>query len=412
MLVAKSSNSISIPVNIPRVAACIWYLDGCTDEEQTRRQQVVVSSFPFQVGRKSGLPLTLQGRTVSKVHAEIIQQDNELWVRDLQSTNGTFVNGNRVTDCMSLKSDDLVQFADLEFRLVCQEAEDARNTVCATSQLLVSTALQFRRLMETGDILPHFQPVIRMSNGAVLGYEVLARSNYAGLESAYDLFLAALRMDQEAELSELCRREGLRQGQALSDNPTLFVNTHPAEIGRPEFLASLEAIRERRYATPIVLEIHERSACDIEAIRELRTILRELNIGLAYDDFGNGQSRLRELMEVPPDFVKFDMALIRDIHEASPQKQKTLETLVRMVGDLGVAPLAEGIECHEESAVCSEMGFLYAQGYLFGRPTPAASVISGHVEQQFGSPGGQRPVIDGRISPWDAQEFRMSAVVP
>lgn len=389
-----------------------WCLDGYTDEDHTRRQQVVLNSFPFQVGRKSGLPLTLQCRTVSKVHAEFVQQDGGLWLRDLQSTNGTFVNGQRIQNRASLKPDDLVQFADLEFRLICHETEDARNTICATASHLVSSVLQFRRLMETGDILPHFQPVVRMATGSVLGYEVLARSNYQGLENAYDLFLAATRLSQEAELSELSRREGLRLGQALPDNPTLFVNTHPAEIGRSSLRTSLREIRERQYSTPVVLEIHERSACDIAAMRELKAELGDLGMRLAYDDFGNGQSRLVELMEVPPDFVKFDMGLVREIHAAPAQKQKTLETLVRMVRDLNIAPLAEGIECREESAVCAEMGFLFAQGYLFGKPEQAATILAQHVEQSFGAPASQPPVLDGRISPWDAREFRLSPTNP
>jgi len=391
-------------------AALNWYLDGFTDEDQKRRQQVVLNRFPFQVGRKSGLPLTLDSRTVSKVHAEFLQQSDELWLHDLNSTNGSFVNGQRIVGSVRLKTEDLVQFADLEFRLVGHESEDTRNTVCAAASCLVSTALQFLRLMDNGDVVPHFQPVVNLSNSTRLGFEVLARSNYEGLECAYDLFLAAMRLGQEAELSELCRREGLRLGQALPGEPAMFVNTHPSEIGRPDFRSSLRGIRERHYSTPVVLEIHERSACNIAAMRELRAELDELGMRVAYDDFGNGESRLMELMEAPPDFVKFDMGMIRDIHLASAHKQKTLETLVRMVRDLGVAPLAEGIECEEEADVFRRMGFEFAQGYHFGRPMPASTILTGHVECQFGQNPPEKAHLDGRISPWDAQGFRMSSV--
>ncbi len=125
-----------------------------------------------------------------------------------------------------------------------------------------------------------------------------------------------------------------------------------------------------------------------------------------------GQSRLVELMEVPPDYVKFDMALIRDIHKASPHKQKTLETLVKMVRNLGVAPLAEGIESHDESAVCTDMGFLFAQGFLFGKPTLATCLVAEHVEERFGSPAHTLPHAAASESAWFEQRFGDSQATP
>jgi len=108
-------------------------------------------------------------------------------------------------------------------------------------------------------------------------------------------------------------------------------------------------------------------------MRELRAELQALDMQLAYDDFGAGQARLLDLIEVPPDFLKFDMCLIRDIHTASKQRQQMLTTLVRMVHDLGVAVLAKEIECEGEAAFCARLGFEYAQGYYFGKPAPASN---------------------------------------
>ena len=103
-------------------------------------------------------------------------------------------------------------------------------------------------------------------------------------------------------------------------------------------------------------------------MRELHGQLRALDMKLAYDDFGAGQARLVELIDVPPDYLKFDRKLIQDIHAASAQRQQMLGTLVRMVRDLGIAPLAEGVETEEEASTCGQLGFTLAQGYLYGRP--------------------------------------------
>ena len=96
--------------------------------------------------------------------------------------------------------------------------------------------------------------------------------------------------------------------------------------------------------------------------------LDDLQMQLAYDDFGAGCARIRELAEVAPDVLKFDRLLIKDIHLATSRRQNMVASLAAMALDLGVEPLAEGIECREEADVCREMGFTQAQGYHFGRP--------------------------------------------
>jgi EAL domain-containing protein (putative c-di-GMP-specific phosphodiesterase class I) len=129
-------------------------------------------------------------------------------------------------------------------------------------------------------------------------------------------------------------------------------------------------IRNLRPTQPITLEIHEAAITDVDRMLELRSALTEMDIRLAYDDFGAGQARLVELIKVQPHYLKFDIALIRNIDQASSQQQQLVSTLVRMVRDLGVAPLAEGVETEGEAGVCTELGFELAQGYYFGKPAP------------------------------------------
>ena len=93
---------------------------------------------------------------------------------------------------------------------------------------------------------------------------------------------------------------------------------------------------------------------------------------LAYDDFGTGQNRLAELIEVRPHILKFDMALIRGIHLATSRRQQFLQSLVHMVTELGIVPLAEGVEHEGEHAMCNKLGFQLAQGFLYGKPAMAA----------------------------------------
>ena len=162
----------------------------------------------------------------------------------------------------------------------------------------------------------------------------------------------------------------------LPERPiAVFFNLHPAEM------ADLEEVTSelRRVAAGLdtdqdaVLEIHEGAVTDPKAMRIIRERLRELDIGLAYDDFGAGQSRLMELVEVPPDYLKLDMALVRDI-DRSPKRQDLVRALVSFMCDLGIEVIAEGIERVEEAETCRQLGCSLGQGYLLGRPAAIARV--------------------------------------
>ncbi len=104
------------------IAHAAWSLDGYIDETEPMRH-VVISVNPFRIGRSPELALSLRCRTVSKLHAEIIQRDGGLWIKDLGSTNGTFINGKRVTEAEPLNEGDLVQFGKIILHVNQKRAE-------------------------------------------------------------------------------------------------------------------------------------------------------------------------------------------------------------------------------------------------------------------------------------------------
>jgi EAL domain-containing protein (putative c-di-GMP-specific phosphodiesterase class I) len=161
----------------------------------------------------------------------------------------------------------------------------------------------------------------------------------------------------------------VRSGQILPIDQSLFVNTHPVEMVDLDLMIfSLGELRELEPRRPLVLEIHEAAVTCGEQMRTCRAALKELRIGLAYDDFGAGQARLVELVDVPPDYLKFDMRLVQNLESASMERQRMLASLVKMVQDLGITPLAEGIEQEGDHEICRQIGFICAQGFLYGYP--------------------------------------------
>jgi len=358
------------PAHLSNLTNTGWSLEGPYDDSESVRNLPIHAS-PFQVGRRRDLALTLARPTVSTLHAELAQENGQLVVRDLGSTNGTFVNGNRIVDSIAVKENDLVQFATVPFKIRHQRDAQIMCTLQDDALDRALSLMNFDRLMTERAVTPFFQPIVEIEYGGIVGYEVLGRSKLALLENPREMFLIAKKLNLEVELSVLLRDEGVRACQDLAHCPYLFVNTHPLELDKPGLVDSLRATREICPSQPLILEIHESAVSNTAMMAQLRVDLTDLNMGLAYDDFGAGQTRLNELVEVPPDYLKFDMSLIRGIHKASPARFRMLESLVNMVLDLGIVPLAEGVECQAESDACLDLGFEIGQGFLYGRPAPA-----------------------------------------
>lgn len=354
------------------VSTDVWFLSGSTGPEDTIRH-LPIDDAPYLVGRNSGGSLKLRFKTVSGKHASLSVENGTLYLTDLDSTNGTYVNGNRISGKVAINEEDLIHFAEAPFRVRCQSPTGhivgtiAKN-VCDEALALV----QFDRLMSERLVRPHFQPIVKMDDGSSVGFEILGRGSVFGLESVGAMFQAAEQLNLEVELSRLLRWEGVRVGRDLPDGPALFVNTHPKEMNDTKgLIESLENVREISGNAHMVLEIHEAAVTDSKSIQELAAAIADLDIKLAFDDFGSGQARLAQLIEARPDFVKFDISLIRGIDGADEQRHRMLGQLVKMVGELNIQVLAEGIETAEEADACREIGFDLAQGYFYGRPSPA-----------------------------------------
>lgn len=340
-------------------------------EPEAPHQDIPISSQPFTIGRRPENKLCLANNTVSGRHAELVFVDGRLFIQDLGSTNGTFVNGQRIHGLEPLHNGDRVQIGTASYVLQQRNDPLPGATVAADISDHALAYLQFERLLNEPGVLPYFQPIVRLEGQECLGYEVLARSRLAGLETPDKMFQMAAELRYDINLSCLLRREGMRHGLVFGNEMPMYLNTHPTELGHPELIRSLQSLRDEYPHMQIVLEIHEAAITSSALLTELRKQLTELNIRLAYDDFGAGQARLLEMAEAPPHVIKFDMHLIRGLNEASLERTHMTATLVQMVRRLGAIPLAEGVETEAEAEACIRLGFEMGQGYYFGHPAPA-----------------------------------------
>ena len=331
----------------------------------------------FTIGRKPENSLSLSDSTVSSCHAVIDKVAGFLFLRDLGSTNGTFVNGRRLESPQRVGDGDLIQFGGVVVKVAASTGQSTGATESSDVSDDALALMQFGRIMQRKDVHPHLQPIVEIGSEKTIAFEALARSQYAGLKSAKSLFKAATQLNSEVALSQMLRMAGMWVAERLPSDTILFVNTHPAEISDQGLMPSLKKLRERWPNRPVVVEIHEATVTDMERLSEIKSGLTNLGMSLAFDDFGAGQARLRELVDVRPDYVKFDIGLIQHVADVNHPQHKMTKALVQMTRDLGVIPLAEGVEKQEQADFCKEAGFELAQGYLFGRPEAAGTWIDG-----------------------------------
>lgn len=351
-----------------------WVLSGRpTGSNETRC--FMVNPLPFQVGRKPGLSLMLPGNTVSGLHAEFFQEGSALCLRDLGSTNGTFVNGDRLSGATELHDNDLVQFADLPFRLTRSLGTSLSHTRQKDTCDQALAIVQFDQLLTGKAIIPHYQPIVELASGKVVAYEVLARSRLIGLETPNFMFSAAAQLGLSSKLSETLRRTAVEDSYQLVDVPHLFLNTHPSELDTGTILLSCEELRRIAPHQHITIEMHEGAMTDLGDMIALRKGLEQFDISLAFDDFGAGQARIAELAAVHPHYVKFDRSMIHDLHTADPARRRVVAMLVQMILEVGIVPLAECVESEAEAQACRDAGFILSQGYLHGKPLPAAHYV-------------------------------------
>jgi EAL domain-containing protein (putative c-di-GMP-specific phosphodiesterase class I) len=356
-----------------------WMLESCTGDGGLL-QRTPIQPVPFTLGRAPDSDMVLPSPHVSKHHAEIYSDGDALRVRDLGSRNGTFLNRQPVADA-ALHRGDILHFGDFEFRITNEngapeETADTRQTMIhngALSRQFLSGAADLQELLKEAMITMVFQPIVDMPSRRVVACEALGRGRHPELpENPMELFDIAGQMGSEiqAELSRLFRRKAVEMLKDRPEPPLLFLNTHPSELEQPGLLESLEELRSLAPSLDLVLEIHETALAQTDFIVWLRTRLMEINVGLAYDDFGAGQARLFELAEAPPHYLKFDRRFITGIDHAPSSRQRLVASLVAAARELLVHTVAEGVETAEEAAACLRAGFTHAQGYHFGRPGP------------------------------------------
>ena len=225
-------------------------------------------------------------------------------------------------------------------------------------------------MITSGGIVAALQPIVRLVNDTVIGYEALARfPPRARVHTPDQLFGAAAALNMQSAVDLACVRAALQTASNIGE-ADLFVNVLIGTLVDQSGVAALDqAVLDARVdPAAVVLEFSEREPVpDLALLQRIAAELRARGFRIAVDDAGAGHASMRVIAELRPEFIKVDRSLITAI-DADRARRALVVALLSFSGHIGARVIAEGIETLREQETLQSLGVQFGQGWLLGRP--------------------------------------------
>lgn len=250
--------------------------------------------------------------------------------------------------------------------------------------------VEMRIGLDAAEFLPFYQPIVRLSDGRLDGYEVLARWQHPRLGILPPA--AFLKMAEETgQITNLTRhllRQTCRDLRNMADGLRFAVNISPVQLGETGLVETILDIVHEEGVDPSRLEIEiteDAVMDDLASAERAIDAFRTSGMTIALDDFGTGYSSLSNLQRLKFDKLKIDQSFVKDL-DRRPESRKLVEAIIGMALSLGMNTTAEGIEDEGAAVLLASLGCTQGQGFYFGHSAPA----------------GDLPAKRGQISSWAA----------
>jgi EAL domain-containing protein (putative c-di-GMP-specific phosphodiesterase class I)/CheY-like chemotaxis protein len=221
-----------------------------------------------------------------------------------------------------------------------------------------------KRVIEDGSFAPRFQPIVRLDDRRVVGFEALTRFADGVAPDIHFQEAERAALGPELELATLAA--AIDASDDLPRGAKLHVNVSPARLLDTDRLPALIGGAKR----PLVIELTEHEA--IGDYDELRTAIARLgsNVEISVDDAGSGYASLRHIQALRPQSVKLDLEWVHAL-DVDPAIRALVAGLVQFGRQMDCQIIGEGVETAKQHASLVELGVDYGQGYRFGRPALA-----------------------------------------
>ncbi len=225
----------------------------------------------------------------------------------------------------------------------------------------------------------HYQPIVSMDTGAVIGFEALIRWNHPtrGLIMPDTFIPIAEDTGLIIPIGRWVLQEAcfdlMRWQKTYEYQPPLFmsVNISSKQFLRPKLLEEIRQILSKSGLPPEQLKLEITETALMENTNDTVPLIEQLKksgIKIVIDDFGTGYSSMSYLQRLPVDTLKVDRSFISKMTGISDENKKIVETIIALAHELDMNVVAEGVETREQHSVLSGMKCQLAQGFLFSKP--------------------------------------------
>ena len=281
-----------------------------------------------------------------------------------------------------LRSADLAMYRAKEHGRNRFEVFDPAMHTAAMERLQLE--MDLRRAIERDQLLLYYQPVVSLSSGGVVAVEALIRWQHPerGLIPPLDFIPIAERTGLIAEIGRWVLTRACQQLKRWEEDfgrlapESVWINVSPKQFAQRDLASQVRQLFQSHECEPrrIKFEITESIMLeDVELAMGTLRELRSLGVQVYMDDFGTGYSSLTYLGRLPIDGIKVDRSFVSQMGTDGRQAQ-LVGTIVTLIRNLGLEPIAEGVETDEQAHRLREMGCTFAQGFVFCRPLPAADL--------------------------------------
>ena len=234
-----------------------------------------------------------------------------------------------------------------------------------------------RRAIEREELTLLYQPIVRLEDRAVAGFEALARWDHPklGRMSPVEFIKIAEETGMIVDLGMFVMNQAARQlsvwQRAMRARAPIFVsvNVSSRQLLRHDLIHDIRTVLSRSAVArgTLKLELTESLVMENpEHAAQMLQRIRELGVGLSLDDFGTGHSSLAYLQRFPFDTIKIDQSFVRTTQRGA--RPVILKSIIALAHDLGMDVVAEGAETDSDAVELYQLGCEYAQGFAFGEP--------------------------------------------
>ncbi|TPJ57704.1 EAL domain-containing protein [Mesorhizobium sp. B2-7-1] len=289
-------------------------------------------------------------------------------------------------------AEDMVKDAELAMHQAKRFGGDRIEPFRPAFRTVGTDRLQFesdlRRAIERREFTLAYQPIVRLEDGSVAGFEALLRWDHPrrGMIPPGDFIPVAENCGLIVQLGLFAMQQAAEDLAAwqkqIGDAPlSVSVNLSSRQLIRRDLVSDVRSVIARANLKPrcFRLELTESLVMDNpEQTAHVLSKLKQLGIGLSLDDFGTGYSSLSYLTRFPFDTIKIDKSFVDD---ATPKRAVLLKSMVNMAHELGLSVVAEGISDESDALELRQMGCEYVQSFMFGAPMPGDQVLKTLREQ-------------------------------